>query len=250
MRQAVERKEFVLYYQPIIRLRDRQIAGFEALIRWQHPGRGLVFPDEFITVAEDTGLIVPMGEQTLVQACEQVRHWQNKTGIEDLFMTVNLSARQFRQKDLVDEVEKALAETGLDPRMLKLEITESVVMDNAQSARIMLEQLKGLNASLSVDDFGTGYSSLSYLHQFPLDTLKIDRSFISRMTPESDHVEIVRSVAQLAHNLAMDIVAEGVETEEQVEIVTALGCEYAQGYYFAKPMPAEQAWELLANWEG
>ncbi|MCA1605029.1 MAG: EAL domain-containing protein, partial [Acidobacteria bacterium] len=217
LRRAFEQNEFYVNYQPIVALDDFRLCGFEALVRWQHPARGLISPAEFIPIAEESGQILQIGEWVLREACYQLESWQKKfPSDKPLYMTVNLSAKQFAQPDLVDRVRGILTETNIEPAFLKLEITESVVMDNIDSAAAMLAQLRALGVRLSIDDFGTGYSSLTYLHQFPIDTLKIDRSFIDRL--DKENVEIVRTVLMLAENLGMDAVAEGVETQEQMTL--------------------------------
>ena len=248
LRRAVERREFLVHYQPIVALETSRISGFEALLRWQHPARGLVFPTEFIPVAEETGLIVPIGQWILYEACRQTRIWQEQiVADKPLAVSVNLSSKQFLQPDLVEQINQMLLKTGFDPRSLKLEITESVVMENAGEATARIEQLRDLGVELYMDDFGTGYSSLSYLHRFPVDTLKIDRSFISWMGVRDEDSEIVRTIVELAHNLHMEVIAEGVETEEQVSYLKALQCEYGQGYYFSRPLDAESAGGLITH---
>ncbi|HEV7858980.1 MAG TPA: EAL domain-containing protein [Pyrinomonadaceae bacterium] len=240
MRRAIERQEFRAYYQPIMHLETGKVAGFEALARWEHPERGLVSPTEFIPVAEETGLIVPIGLWMLEEACRQMHEWHCQSPANRLLtISVNLSGKQLMQPDLIEQIEQILCGTGIEPRCLKLEITESVVMENAEVVTVMLNQLRALNIRLSIDDFGTGYSSLSYLHRFPVDTLKIDRSFISRMGPDNENNEIVRTIAKLAQNLGMEIVAEGIETEEQLRQLSLLACEYGQGYLFSHPLSAE-----------
>jgi diguanylate cyclase (GGDEF)-like protein len=246
LRRAVDQQEFQVYYQPIIALDTGRIAGFEALVRWCHPERGVVSPAEFIPLAEETGLIMELGEWVLRESCRQMRRWTlDVQTLHPLMISVNLSTRQFAQPDLVDRIKKILRETGLDQRQLKLEITESAVMENAESAASMLVELRELGVKLSIDDFGTGYSSLAYLHRFPVDTLKIDRSFISRMNDGDENAEIVRTVVTLATNLGMAVVAEGVETDEQHECLRELKCEYAQGYLFSRPVDAETALALM-----
>jgi len=248
LHQAIEKKEFVLHYQPIVRLQSGRVHGFEALIRWQKPGQGFVSPVDFIPIAEETGLIIPLGEWILNEACDQMRQWQNQfPDFGPLLMSVNLSGKEFLQPGLVKRINHALQRTGLPAECLKLEITESVIMDNASEATTMLEQLRALGAQISIDDFGTGYCSLSYLHTFPLDVLKVDRSFVSRMSDTPTNAEIVRTIVVLAHNLGLEVIAEGVETETDVERLRALGCEYAQGYYFSRPLSAEQATEVLSH---
>ena len=242
LRRAVEREEFRIHYQPIICLRSGKLAGFEALARWQHPERGLVSPAEFIPVAEETGLIVPIGLWMLEEACRQVREWQARVpNGRTLSLSVNLSGKQLAQPDLVEQVKRILLKTGFDSHCLKLEITESVVMENAEAASATFHRLRALGLQLSIDDFGTGYSSLSYLHRFPVNTLKIDRSFVSRMGAEDENLEIVRTILTLARNLSMEVVAEGVESAEQMRHLMTLSCEYGQGYFFSKPMDGKAA---------
>lgn len=242
MRRALEQNEFLLNYQPIVSLGNGKLVGFEALVRWQHPERGMIPPFEFIGAAEENGLILPLGVWTLEEGCRQLREWQkDNLSASDLTMSVNLSCKQFLQSDLVEQVAATLKKTGLDPRFLKLEITESHVMENSEVAVKMMNRLRALGIHLSLDDFGTGYSSLSYLHRLPVSNLKIDRSFISRMTESTQNSEIVRTIIKLAQNLKMKTVAEGIETEEQLEHLRRLGCEFGQGYFFSKPLQAEAA---------
>jgi EAL domain-containing protein (putative c-di-GMP-specific phosphodiesterase class I) len=250
LRRAITRKEFFVNYQPIVSLETGKVSSFEALVRWRHPERGLVGPSEFIPVAEETGLIIPLGQWVLNEACRQVREWQKlHLADEHVTISVNLSSRQFSQADLIEQVSSALRESGLRPGCLKLEITESMVMENIDTAIDMLMQLRGLGVGLSIDDFGTGYSSLSYLHRFPIDTLKIDRSFVTQMTDNTENAEIVRTIVTLARSLDMDVIAEGVETREQLRQLSALGCDYGQGYLFSRPVGPSQALELLLNVE-
>jgi EAL domain-containing protein (putative c-di-GMP-specific phosphodiesterase class I) len=252
LRQAIDRNELRVYYQPIVSLESGALSGFEALIRWQHPERGLISPAEFIPLAESNGQIVPMSNWILAQACGQLSRWRWRSAANrSLLISVNLSSRHFTQPDLIETVKHTLQETGLDPRCLKLELTESAVMDNAEQATSILQSLRSIGVQLSIDDFGTGYSSLSYLHKFPIDTLKIDRSFVSRMAGDSENSEIVRTIITLAQNLGLDTIAEGVETLEQLNELRSFGCRYAQGYLFAKPVPHEQIDELMrtqTNW--
>jgi diguanylate cyclase (GGDEF)-like protein len=247
LRRALEMQEFRLHYQPILSLKTRRIAGFEALVRWQHPQHGLVSPAEFIPVAEETGLIIPLGQWIFQEACRQLRLWQAQfaTGAQ-LTVSVNLSPLQFSQPDLVEQIEQALKTAVVDGRNLKLEITESVAMTDVESTIALLLRLKALNLRLSIDDFGTGYSSLSYLHRFPVDTLKVDRSFVSRMGDTRDDAAIVQTIVMLSHNLGMDVIAEGVETAAQLAQLQALNCEYGQGYFFSKPVDSSAASALLA----
>jgi diguanylate cyclase (GGDEF)-like protein len=239
LRRAIEREELRVYYQPIVALDNGQLAGFEALIRWQHPERGFINPADFIPLAEDTGLIVPLGLWILKRACQQLNQWQwQSSANSSLFMSVNLSGKQVAQPDLVENIADILAETHVDAKYLKLEITESAVMENADMAARLLKRLKGLGVQLSIDDFGTGYSSLSYLHRFPVNTLKIDRSFVGRIGEAAENIEIVRTVISLAENMGMEVVAEGIETVSQLTQLRKLKCLYGQGYLFSRPVDA------------
>jgi diguanylate cyclase (GGDEF)-like protein len=237
LRRALERSEFELHYQPEVELEEDRVIGMEALVRWRHPRRGLVAPDQFIPLAEDTGLIVPIGAWIIEEACRQNKAWQD-AGLPRLRVAVNLSGAQFRQKDLLDTIGAALDKTGLAPESLEVEITESVVMQNAPDAIGTLERLSRMGVHVSIDDFGTGYSSLSYLKRFPLDKLKIDRSFIRDVSNDTEDAAIVRAIVGLAHNLRLKVVAEGVETAEQLAFLRALGCDEYQGCYKSKPVPA------------
>jgi diguanylate cyclase (GGDEF)-like protein/PAS domain S-box-containing protein len=246
LRRAIQRREFFLHYQPIVSLETGKVASFEALVRWRHPERGLVMPGEFITVAEETGLIIPLGQWVLGEACRQMREWQKHYMIdEDVTVSVNLSSRQFSQADLTEQVASVLRETGLPAPSLKLEITESMVMENIDTAIGMLTQLRNLGVGISIDDFGTGYSSLSYLHRFPIDTLKIDRSFVTQMTDNTENAEIVRTIVTLARSLGMNVIAEGVETAAQLTQLRDLGCDFGQGYLFSKAVGAPAALDLV-----
>ncbi len=248
LRKALERREFYMLYQPIVALDDFRLCGFEALVRWQHPERGLISPMDFIPVAEDTGQIVAIGEWALFEACRQMRRWQKQFPTDSpLFISVNLSSKQFMQPNLTEQVRSIIEKTKLNPRSLKLEITESAVMENIDTTTEMLRQLRELGVQLAIDDFGTGYSSLSYLHRFPIDTLKIDRSFVTRMVDNSENIEIVRTIVMLAQVLGMDVVAEGVETKEQLALLRKLGCENGQGYYFSRPTSTTEAEKIIAD---
>ncbi len=242
LKEAVEKNEFFLLYQPIVSLSNNQVQGFEALLRWQHPERGTVSPTEFIPLAEETGLIVPLGTWVLREACHQMSRLQHD--VPPLFMSVNVSARQLEQQDFVAQVKKVLQETGLRANRLKLEITESAVIENPKLVRGMLVKLKELGVQICMDDFGTGYSSLSHLHVLPLDTLKIDRSFIQELQHDSNSFAIVRTMMELAKSLGIDVVSEGVELVEQAELLKGLNCRYAQGYLFSHPVTLEQARDL------
>ncbi len=246
LRRALERGELRLHYQPKVELATGNVVGVEALVRWEHPERGTVPLDEFIPLAEETGLILPIGRWILEQACRQAREWQGQCRVgEPLEVSVNVSARQFGHPGLVGEVARVLEETGLEPKGLLLEITESVVMGDAESNAATLRELKELGVRLAIDDFGTGYSSLSYLHRFPVDALKIDRSFVDGLGRESEDMAIVRAVIALAHSLRLEVIAEGVETQEQAKRLQALGCQIAQGYFFSQPLPPDGVEERL-----
>lgn len=246
LRRAVDRQEFWIQYQPIVSFKTGGIAGFEALVRWRHPDRGTIRPLEFIPVAEETGLIIPMGRWVLQEACRQTRLWQQRFPTEPpLWISVNLSVKQFSQPDLIEQITQVLGETGFDPRSLKLEITESVLLENAEVVKAIIERLRGLGIQFSLDDFGTGYSSLGYLNRFPIDALKIDVVFVERMTVEPERYEIVRAVVTLAHNLGIGVMAEGVRSSEHVGQLRSLGCEYGQGFYFAEPLDGEAAATLI-----
>jgi diguanylate cyclase (GGDEF)-like protein/PAS domain S-box-containing protein len=244
-------QEFQLYYQPVVSLKTGRISGFEALVRWLHPERGLISPAEFIPLAEDTGLIVPLGQWVLTKACQQLWMWQQQFPDQQvLSVSINLSTKQFAQADLVEQVQQTLRQTAIESELklnLQLEITESAIMENPDAATTLLKKLKSLGVKLLIDDFGTGYSSLSHLHRFPFDTVKIDQSFISRINSSDESSEIIRAIVMLAHNLGMNVVAEGVETIEQMMQLRALGVEYGQGYFFAKPLTHTAAEQLLAS---
>jgi diguanylate cyclase (GGDEF)-like protein/PAS domain S-box-containing protein len=248
LRRATERQEWVVHYQPIVDLQTRGLAGFEALARWRHPGRGLLMPDLFIPTAEETGLIRPLGMWILREACRQMRDWHDKFHYQPpLGIAVNLSTRQLADPDLPEQVRRVLDETGLAPSSLTLEITESALMQSLQAGAAVLQELHEMDVHLDVDDFGTGYSSLAYLQSFPVQTLKVDRSFVCCMHAGAQQAEIVRAIVGLAHNLGMDVTAEGVETPQQIESLRALKCRRAQGYYFSRPMPAQDAERLVVE---
>jgi len=247
LRTAIERGELTLHYQPVVSLENVSIVGFEALVRWTHPERGPLSPADFIPMAEESGLILPLGRWVLEEACRQMRLWQDTYSGLPLVVSVNLSARQFRQPDLPGQVAEVLARTGLDAHQLCLEVTESVMMDDAETATVTLRKLKELGVSLSIDDFGTGYSSLSYLKRFPVDYVKIDRSFIKDLGNHAVDSEIVRAVIRLATAVGMSAVAEGVENEEQMRRLRALGCPLVQGFYLSKPKPAVEVEPMLAE---
>lgn len=253
LRHAIDHQEFLLYYQPIVNLKTGKLAGFEALVRWQHPKQGFVSPGAFIPAAEETGLIVPMGSWILEEACSQMYLWQQTfPQAENLMVSVNLSTKQFNQANLSEEVAEILEKTQLESQCLKLELTESAAMEDVNGTIEQLVKLKALNLKLSLDDFGTGYSSLSYLHQLPTDTLKVDQSFVGRMEEKSsEDGEIVKTIISLGHQLGMDVIAEGIETAEQLSGLCKLSCNYGQGYFFSKPLSKEAATVLLEqdkNW--
>ena len=239
LRGAVEREEFLLHYQPQIDLASGRVIGVEALVRWQHPQRGLVPPDLFIPIAEETGLILPIGDFVLKTACRQLNAWLSE-GLPQVRMAVNLSARQFKQGNLPSLVAKIIEETGIDPRLLELEITESAAMDNPEAAIIHLRRFREMGVELAIDDFGTGYSSLSYLKLFPVNRLKIDRSFVKDIETDTDDAAIAAATIALAHKLGKEVVAEGVETEGQLSFLKNQQCDIIQGYFFSRPLPAEQ----------
>ncbi len=247
LRRAISRKEFAVHYQPIVSLKSSQLTGFEALVRWNHPQRGLVSPTEFIPIAEETGLVVQIGWFVLREACRQMVAWGQGDEHSSLTVNVNVSGVQFAQPDLIDQIRAILAETNLHPSKLRLEITESVMMSNAATAPRIFTALRALNIGLHIDDFGTGYSSLSMLHHFPIDALKIDRSFITRLGANGEGTEIVQTVIALAQSLGMDVVAEGIETADQCAYLRQLGCTYGQGYLFARPLESSKAEDLIKS---
>lgn len=246
LRLSIEHHDFAVYYQPTVDMATGRIVALEALVRWTHPQRGLLPPSEFIPIAEETGLIRHLGRQVLFEACRQAREWQ--IAYPDMparVISVNLSAKEFQQPNLVEQITTVLHKIGLAPAMLQLEITESVIMDDAPATLVMLRGLKQLGVRLAIDDFGTGYSSLSYLKRFPVDVLKIDKVFIAGLDNDAEDAAIVQAVITLAHTLGMQVIAEGVETSAQVTRLRALGCTYGQGYYFARPLTQEVVSTLL-----
>ena len=247
LRLAIEREEFVLHYQPQVDLSSGAITGMEALIRWQHPEEGLLYPADFIDIAEETGLIIPIGTWVLRAACSQNKQWQ-EAGLPSIKVAVNLSARQFAQQNLSETIAKILADSGLSPKQLELELTESLIMNDVDQAIGVLRNIKALGVGISVDDFGTGYSSLSYLKRLPIDVLKIDRTFVSDIgAGDGDDAAIVTSIITLAHALKLRVIAEGVETEQQLNYLRGSGCDEMQGYFFSRPVPAEAFAQLLQS---
>ncbi|OLE96227.1 MAG: hypothetical protein AUG75_22945 [Cyanobacteria bacterium 13_1_20CM_4_61_6] len=245
LRQALESGEFRVHYQPIISLHSKNVVGFEALSRWQRP-QGLVPPAEFIAVADETGIILPLNRALLTEACRQLRQWHSQFPSEQpLRMSVNITPKQFAQPDLVTQIAAVLSEMGIAPQHLDVEITENIAMADADRSASVLGELKALGVHLSIDDFGTGYSSLSRLQGFPVDALKIDRAFTSKMCVDHESCEIVRIIIMLAHNLGLSVVAEGIETEEQLAKLRNLGCELGQGFLFSRPADSESAQEFL-----
>lgn len=246
MRKAIDRGEFRVYYQPIISLQNRRIVGFEALTRWQRP-EGMVMPNDFIPVADETGIILSINRQLFSEACRQLHQWQKLfPSNPPLFMSVNVSPKQFAQADLASQIGRLLQDSGMDPRCIALEITETIAMADAERSAAVLAQLKALGVAIDIDDFGTGYSSLSRLQGFRVDTLKVDRAFVARIDSDRETQEIVRIIIMLAHSLGLEVVAEGVETEGQLDLLRSIGCERAQGYLFSKPADSETISRLLA----
>ena len=248
LRRGIEREEFAVYYQPITSLSTGRISGFEALARWHHPERGFISPMEFIPVAEETGLIIPLGSWLLEEACRQLRTWQIQYPEHPLIkISVNLSGKQLRESNLIEQIDRILTRTQLSPVSLKLEITESILMENLEAVTQTLLKLRKRKIQLSIDDFGTGYSSLAYLHRFPVDTLKIDRSFVNEIKSGQENSAIVKAIVTLAHMLNMDVIAEGIETTAQLDRLKLLKCEHGQGYFFSKPLSREEAEKLIAS---
>ncbi|MDX1810835.1 MAG: EAL domain-containing protein [Gammaproteobacteria bacterium] len=245
LRKALEKEEFVLHYQPQIDLATEKVIGVEALLRWQHPESGLIPPVEFIPLLEETGLIVPVGTWLIRKACQQIMEWQSM-GF-DMRIAINLSAKQFTQKNLLESIASILDETGVSSELIEIEVTESTIMNQHERVLNTLDSLHNCNIKLSIDDFGTGYSSLSYLKNFPIDVLKIDRSFVMELPYNTDDIAIVNTIISMGHNLKLKVIAEGVETREQAQILREMGCEYAQGYYFSRPIPAKSCAEYILS---
>jgi EAL domain-containing protein (putative c-di-GMP-specific phosphodiesterase class I) len=244
LRHAVDRGEFEVHYQPIVDIITGRVVEFEALLRWRHPRQGLIGPREFVGVAEETGLIIPIGKWILEESCMQIAHWERRYGLE-LSVSVNLSAKQLMHPNLTKQVKDVLTNSGLNARQLKLEVTESTVMEHSDRSQKILAELDALGLSLSTDDFGTGYSSLSYLQKFPFERLKIDRSFVHKMDEDSKSEAIVKTILMLGENLGLHIVAEGIETVSQLEKLRAMGCTAGQGYLFSRPIDCEAVEEFL-----
>jgi EAL domain-containing protein (putative c-di-GMP-specific phosphodiesterase class I) len=248
LRRAIERNEFVLHFQPKSDLRSGAVTGVEALVRWHRPGHGMVPPDRFVSVLEDTGLILPVGAWVIRAACEQLAAW-DRLGLPQLRMAVNLSARQFRHLFLASMIEDSLRQNGIDPQRLEIELTESLLMEDNESTRAMLASFRRLGVRLAIDDFGTGHSSLTYIRRFAIDTLKIDRSFVQSLPDNGEDAAICSAVIALGRNMKMSVVAEGVETAAQVQLLRELGCDEIQGYWLSRPMPGSDfaAWYVAYN---
>jgi EAL domain-containing protein (putative c-di-GMP-specific phosphodiesterase class I) len=247
LRKAIQKKEFILYYQPILSLESEEIMGFEALLRWNHSERGFIPLSEFISIAEETGLIVSIGHWVLQEACRQLKHWQQDfLSSPPLNISVNVSNRQLMHPNFIEQIKEVLEETGIYPQTLKLEITESFMVEDAKIEGVLAD-LKDLKVQIHIDDFGTGYSSLSYINKFPVSALKIDRSFITKIGSQGEDSEIVKAIINLADNLKMDVIAEGVEKDEHLTLLKALKCKYAQGYLFSHPLDSRETSKLLAN---
>jgi len=249
LREAIGKKEFALFYQPIVDIKNNRIRGFEALIRWFRSDGGLIFPDEFIPIAEETGLIIPIGEWVIHQACRFNKKLVD-AGFKDKIMAVNISVAQLRRKSLVETIKCALAENKLDPRYLEIEITESLLIESFDSAINILKSIRELGVMISLDDFGTGYSSLGHLQRLPINTLKIDRIFIKNIDTETEENDLTSAIIGLAHKLKLDVVAEGVESQVQLERLTRHECDHYQGYFFSKPIPEEKVIHFLNESSG
>jgi EAL domain-containing protein (putative c-di-GMP-specific phosphodiesterase class I) len=248
LRRALERGELLAHYQPIIDMQNRTLLGFEALARWQHPERGLVSPDVFIPVAEETGLVGVIGEMMLKEACRQTKVWQDRYPRNPpLGISVNVSTRQLAHGGIADQVSRIVKETGLAPGSLTLELTETAIMQNLKAGASVIRKLHDMNVRVHIDDFGVGYSSMAYLQNLPVDTLKVDRSFVSRMNGQPQQTAIVRAIVALARNLGMDVIAEGVETNAQADTLLTLRCSTAQGFLFSRPLPSDEAERLIVD---
>jgi EAL domain-containing protein (putative c-di-GMP-specific phosphodiesterase class I) len=248
LRKAIERNEFVLYYQAQMDLESKKVVGFEALIRWNHPTRGLVFPDEFIALAEETGLIIPIGKWVLHTACKQLKQWEEE-GYTDIRMAVNLSARQFKDKEIIKLVYDVIEQTGINPNRLELEITETIALDDFDYTIATIQELKKIGVHFSLDDFGTGYSSMNYLKRLPVSNLKIDKSFLDTVMEDPSDQKIIQTIITLARNLDLFVIAEGVENSEQEFFLKAANCDKAQGYLYSKPVPKDMAVQFLIQHE-
>jgi EAL domain-containing protein (putative c-di-GMP-specific phosphodiesterase class I) len=249
LRYALERQELELLYQPIFSIRTNQLDSLEALLRWHHPQRGLISPNEFIPIAEETGLIITIGDWVLSQACQQMQYWQkNFPKAQSLRVNINLTCHQLRESQLLEKLDHILLNTGIGGKSLRIEITEAAMMDQGEDTILMLEKLRSRDILLSIDDFGQGYSSLSYLHRFPVNSLKIDRSFIEQMSFGGQNLEVVRTIILLAHALQIEVVAEGVETRQQLAMLKEIGCEYAQGYLFSRPLSASDVEKFVLSY--
>src|SRR5581483_3916955 len=248
LRKAIEEQQFILYYQPEVSLKTGEVVGYEALVRWKHPQRGMVMPGEFLPVAEETGLIVPIGRWVLREACRQMAEWHRTIPrMKSLAISVNTSSRELADPELIPTISRVLQETGLEPASLRIEITESSIMENREQTYSTLQRLRELGVSLEIDDFGTGYSSLSRLHEYPFSTVKIDRSFIKDLETESDSLHLVETILRLADGLGLHVVAEGIESKEQLARLNSLGCGYGQGYYFARPAEGGAVGKVIAQ---
>ena len=246
LKMAIDRGELSVHYQPIVDIKKSTTLGFEALMRWHHPVHGNVPPTRFIPIAESNGLIVEIGEWILEQACRQVMKWSAELGVE-VMVSVNVSIRQIVKDEFLPIVNRVLRETGLPPHLLRLEVTETVLIQNTEETIKLLVNLRNLGIKIGIDDFGTGYSSLAYLHKMPVDVLKIDRSFVNYVADSEKHMAIVRTIVTLAKSLNLQVVAEGIETAEQLDVLSSMGCQMGQGFFFAKPGPADQATKMISK---
>ena len=248
LKRAIETNQLVLYYQPVVDLTSRRISGFEALVRWIHPEKGLISPDVFISLAEETGQILQIGKWVLDEACRQAAIWESRnSGFDNFAIGVNVSAQQFTHPEFIDTIEGALERTGCRATSIALELTETAIIDNTHLVKDVVRQLKQLEIKTALDDFGTGYCSLNYLHSFPFDTLKVDQSFVHNIDRETRNRDIVQSTIMLAHKLGMEVIAEGVETREEADVLVALNCDFGQGHYFSRAVPEESATRLLKS---